>query len=84
MTQPLRIGGIPAESLARRHGTPLIVLDLDLVRTRIAELRAACDPYGISISYAGKAFLTQDLDGRRHQRGARALPLPTPPLPVVA
>jgi|HubBroStandDraft_5_1064220.scaffolds.fasta_scaffold95867_2 diaminopimelate decarboxylase len=58
MTQPLRIGGIPAESLARRHGTPLIVLDLDLVRTRIAELRAACDPYGISISYAGKAFLT--------------------------
>jgi diaminopimelate decarboxylase len=58
MTQALRIGGISAESLAQRYGTPLIVLDLDLVRARIAELRAACDPYGISISYAGKAFLT--------------------------
>ncbi|HEY3676242.1 MAG TPA: diaminopimelate decarboxylase [Candidatus Tumulicola sp.] len=58
MTQSLHIGGLSAELLARQYGTPLIALDLDLVRARIAELRSACDPHGISISYAGKAFLT--------------------------
>ncbi len=58
MSGIIRIGGIRAESLADRHGTPLLVIDLDFVRARIEELRAACDPLGIAISYAGKALLT--------------------------
>jgi diaminopimelate decarboxylase len=58
MSGALRIGGIPAETLAQRYGTPLLVIDIDRVRTRVAELRAACDPAGVAISYAGKAFLT--------------------------
>ncbi|HEY1429193.1 MAG TPA: diaminopimelate decarboxylase [Candidatus Tumulicola sp.] len=58
MSSTLRIAGIAAESLAERYGTPLLVIDLDFVRARIDQLRAACDPFGIAISYAGKAFLT--------------------------
>jgi diaminopimelate decarboxylase len=58
MTEPLLIGGVTGESLAQRYGTPLLVVDLDAVRERVVELRTACDPAGIAISYAGKAFLT--------------------------
>jgi diaminopimelate decarboxylase len=58
MSAAMQIGGISAQSLAQRYGTPLVVLDMDAVRTRIEELRVACDPLDIAISYAGKAFLT--------------------------
>ena len=60
MTDPLLFGGVTAESLAQKYGTPLLVVDLDAVRERVLELRAACDQAGIAISYAGKAFLTVD------------------------
>jgi diaminopimelate decarboxylase len=58
MTDPLLVGGVMAESLAQTYGTPLLVVNLDAVRERVLELRAAFDPAGIAISYAGKAFLT--------------------------
>ncbi len=60
MSDPLLVGDATAESLAQKYGTPLLVIDIDAVRERVLDLRSACDPAGIAISYAGKAFLTVD------------------------
>ncbi len=37
----LSLGGVPAETLAREHGTPLVVLCEETIRTRARGLRAA-------------------------------------------
>ena len=50
----LRIGGIPAEELARRYGTPLYAYDLAVVERELRRLRDAL-PGGISILYSVKA-----------------------------
>jgi diaminopimelate decarboxylase len=54
----LALGGISAESLARRYGTPLLAIDLDVVDAAIGRLRQCGDPLGVDISYAAKAFAT--------------------------
>ena len=51
---PLQVGGIPAEELARRYGTPLYVYDLSAVERDLERLRAAFPP-GVGISYSVKA-----------------------------
>ncbi len=53
----LTIGGIPAVTLARRYGTPLLVIDLDVLDAAIAEFTKACAPYRIHAAYAAKALL---------------------------
>ncbi len=53
----MNFGGIAAPALAERYGTPLLVLDLDEFGAAIARCRAACEPHGIEIAYAGKALL---------------------------
>lgn len=53
----LEIGGLDTIELAREHGTPLFVCDLDDVRDRLARYGEA---FGISnVFYASKAFLTR-------------------------
>jgi diaminopimelate decarboxylase len=46
------IGGISAEELAARHGTPLLVVDVADLRARCAALRS----HGARVLYAVKAF----------------------------
>lgn len=50
-------GGIDAHRLAEIYGTPLGIIDLGLVDDAIAQMKAACAPHGVRVSYAGKAFL---------------------------
>ncbi|MGW8484151.1 diaminopimelate decarboxylase [Microbacterium sp. NPDC055903] len=60
----LRIAGLAASELARSHGTPLLVLDEDEVRSRARAFRASFDAAAAAhgttarIYYAGKAFLS--------------------------
>ncbi len=54
----LTFGGITAAELAESYGTPLVVIDLDVVDASIAALRAAQGGRDLEISYAAKAFLT--------------------------
>ncbi|MDT3317801.1 diaminopimelate decarboxylase [Microbacterium sp. KSW4-11] len=66
-TGALVFGGVPATELAERFGTPLYVVDEDLVRARAREVltafRDAAARHGGSarVYYAGKAFLTTDV-----------------------
>lgn len=58
------VGGVDAHTLAERFGTPLYVLDEQVVRARAERTRAAFDAAARSIGtaasvyYAGKAFLS--------------------------
>jgi diaminopimelate decarboxylase len=52
--------------LAARFGTPTYVLDLDVVRARLAELRAAFPD--AAIRYAAKANALPNLLGNKSQR----------------
>lgn len=65
----MNLGGIPAQQLAERYGTPLLVLDLDVLDAAIARCRAACEPHGVEIAYAGKALLLAALARFIDERG---------------
>lgn len=52
---PLSVGGVPAESLARRFGTPLYAYDADLLRARLAAFRKAFAGRDLLVCYALKA-----------------------------
>ncbi|HEY6326823.1 MAG TPA: hypothetical protein VIW73_09975, partial [Candidatus Cybelea sp.] len=54
----LILGNIPAERLAERYGTPLLVVNLDIVDASLDALENRTRPLGIGISYAAKAFAT--------------------------
>lgn len=51
------IAGIPARELAQTYGTPLFLIDLDVLDVEIDRFARACAPHGIAIAYAAKAFL---------------------------
>lgn len=51
-----RVGGVPLPDLARRHGTPLLVIDVEHLRGRLRRFRAAFGP-DAGLVYAAKAFL---------------------------
>ncbi len=53
----LTVGGVSAGELAETYGTPLLAIDFDVLDAAIAEFRAACEPHGVEIAYAGKALL---------------------------
>ncbi len=53
----LCIGGARAGELAQLYGTPLMVLDYDVLDAAIAAFTGACSPLGIEAAYAGKALL---------------------------
>ncbi len=65
----LHVAGERADRLAETYGTPLLVLDLREIDASVARLRAACDPYGVRISYAGKALLVVALARRIDRLG---------------
>jgi len=51
------IGGVRARELADTYGTPLFVMDLDVLDLEIDDLLRAFGSRGITVGYAGKAFL---------------------------
>jgi diaminopimelate decarboxylase len=51
------LGGVSARELAQTYGTPLFVVDLDELDLEIHRFMEACAPRGITVGYAGKAFL---------------------------
>lgn len=63
----LLVGGVPADALVARFGSPLYVIDETEVRTRAGEVRdafrAAADRHGAHsrVYYAGKAFLSTEV-----------------------
>ena len=55
------IAGIPARELAAQYGTPLFLIDLDVLDLEIDRFTRACAPHDIALAYAGKAFLCSAL-----------------------
>jgi diaminopimelate decarboxylase len=51
------LGGVPARELADTYGTPLFVVDLDVLDLEIARFAGGFGAHGIGVAYAAKAFL---------------------------
>ncbi|MBD5635593.1 MAG: alanine racemase, partial [Candidatus Eremiobacteraeota bacterium] len=51
------LGGVAANDLAAAYGTPLLILDTDVLDARIAEFARASERFDIDVCYAGKALL---------------------------
>ena len=51
------LGGVPARELAATYGTPLFVIDLDVLDLEVDRIVRSCAPHGITVGYAAKAFL---------------------------
>jgi diaminopimelate decarboxylase len=56
-TDGVRLGGVDPVELARTYGTPLLVLDTDVLDAALARFAAIKVRYGIDVAYAGKALL---------------------------
>jgi diaminopimelate decarboxylase len=54
----LEFAGVSAATLAETYGTPLVVIDLEVVDAAIDAFVHACAPHGVEISYAAKAFVS--------------------------
>lgn len=57
----LVIGGTRADELARRYGTPLLVVDRDVLDETVHLFTNAAQAARIEVAYAGKALLFTDL-----------------------
>lgn len=53
----LSFGGVGAGELARTYGTPLIVIDTDILDRNVAAFTAIGRECGVEVAYAGKALL---------------------------
>jgi len=53
----LTLGGVGANELAQRYGTPLLVIDTTVLDANIARFAEAAAKLGIDVAYAGKAML---------------------------
>jgi diaminopimelate decarboxylase len=53
----IRIGGVPAVDLAEAYGTPLLVIDRDVLDAALARYAALSAEFDVNVSYAGKALL---------------------------
>ena len=60
----LEIGGVPVTAVAAEHGTPVMVISADDLRSRARDYLDAFTPLcpaGVDIYYAGKAFLASSV-----------------------
>ncbi len=64
----LTVGGMRADILADRFGTPALLLDLDVFNASLAALLDAAAAHGIRVSYAAKALLLTALAKRLRTR----------------
>jgi diaminopimelate decarboxylase len=53
----LTLGGVGANELALRYGTPLLVIDTTVLDANVARFAGAATKLGIDVAYAGKAML---------------------------
>ena len=60
----LALGGVGVEELARIYGTPLLVLDTDVLDANLARFAALGAELGVDVCYAGKALLVVALARR--------------------
>jgi len=60
----IAIGGVVAPLLAERYGTPLLVVDTDVLDANVARIALAADAVGAEVAYAGKALLFVELARR--------------------
>ncbi|MBV2365325.1 diaminopimelate decarboxylase [Streptomonospora nanhaiensis] len=67
----LVIGGVGARDLARRHGTPLFVMDEQDFRARARAYRTAFSDAEADVYYAGKALLTKAVARWVHEEGLK-------------
>ncbi len=65
----LSFGGVTASELARTYGTPLIVIDTDVLDRNVAAFVAIGNECGIEVAYAGKALLFVALARRLARAG---------------
>ncbi len=57
----MTIGGLSAESLAKRFGTPMLAIDLDVFDAALDDFLRAGERHGVRVSYAAKALLVTAL-----------------------
>jgi D-serine deaminase-like pyridoxal phosphate-dependent protein len=62
-----------AEEIARIHGTPAVVIDLDKVEANIARLQAACDAAGVANRPHIKTHKSPELARQQIAAGARGI-----------
>jgi diaminopimelate decarboxylase len=62
-------GGVTASELARTYGTPLIVIDTDVLDRNVAAFTAIAGECGVEVAYAGKALLFVALARRLARAG---------------
>ncbi len=60
----LELGGVPVNELARIYGTPLLVLDTDVLDANVARFSALGAELGVDVCYAAKALLVVALARR--------------------
>jgi diaminopimelate decarboxylase len=65
----LSFGGVSANELARTYGTPLIVIDTEILDRNVAAFAAISRECGVEIAYAGKALLFVALAQRLERAG---------------
>ncbi len=65
----LTVGGAATGSLAEEFGTPLVVLDLDVLHRSISAFHEAGETHGVRISYGAKALLIPKLAAEIVARG---------------
>ncbi len=58
------VGGVAAETLAARYGTPLLVIDTDVLDATVARFAALQTELELDVAYAGKALLVVALARR--------------------
>jgi diaminopimelate decarboxylase len=51
------LGGVEARALAETYGTPLLVIDTDVLDTALRRFAEVRERFGIEVAYAGKALL---------------------------
>jgi diaminopimelate decarboxylase len=56
----LLVGGALAHELARKYGTPLLILDHDVIDATIAAFARSATSFDVEVSYAAKAFITTE------------------------
>ncbi len=70
--ETLALGGVAAEELARIYGTPLLVIDSDVLDDAIERFAAWSREFDLEVAYAAKAFLPVAL-ARRLARSSLGL-----------
>ena len=66
----LTIGGMRADVIAERYGTPVLVLDLAVFDRALHDIQSAAHAHGVHVSYAAKALMLTALARRLQRSGA--------------